>query len=181
MTFLDNTIIAERFPTDETIFATLADSMPERAGPLGKSRSTAGAGLGRRRSLVLVLEDDAAMSDAMRDICGFLDIAVERVDGDVDLLPFLQRCQPMAVVAAMDAYGQDGANVLMTVARHDPGLPVMLITDDDSVLAGAVDAVAELWGLTEVTQAGDWPAPGKMAEFLCRAGLQGRCLALLPI
>ena len=81
----------------------------------------------------------------------------------------------MAVVAAMDAARQDGGNVLMTVARHDPSLPVLLMTDGDPRLAGAADAVTELWGLTEVVQAGAWPSPGGLVEFLCRAGLRGNC------
>jgi len=135
----------------------------------------------RRLALVLALEDGRAMTDAMRQICDFLEIAVERIDSNEDLLPFLQRCQPMAVVATMDAEGQDGCNVLMTVARHDPSLPVLLMTGADPEVAGAADAVTELWGLTEVMQAAAWPAPGTIVEFLCRAGLRGNCLALMPM
>jgi len=135
----------------------------------------------RRRALVLALEDGRAMTDAMRQICDFLEIAVERIDSNEDLLPFLQRCQPMAVVATMDAEGQDGCNVLMTVARHDPSLPVLLMIGADPAVAGAADAVTELWGLTEVRQTADWPTPGAIVEFLCRAGLRGNCLAFMPV
>jgi hypothetical protein len=134
----------------------------------------------RRTPVILVLGNEPVAFVAMREMCDFLDIALERVDGDTDVLPFLERYEPMAVVAAMDDRHQDGANVLMTVARHDRSLPVLLVTDNDPVLAGAADAVAELWGLTEVTQTEFWPAPGELAEFICRAGMQGRCLALLP-
>jgi hypothetical protein len=87
----------------------------------------------------------------------------------------------MAVVAAMDAPGQDGGNVLMTVARHDPSLPVLLVTNGDPALAGAVDAVTTLWGLTEVVQPSAWPSPGELAEFLCMAGVRGNCLGLMPV
>jgi hypothetical protein len=117
----------------------------------------------------------------MRQICDFLEISVDRIDSNEDLLPFLQRCRPMAVIAAMDAEGQDGCNVLMTVARHDPSLPVLLMTGTDPAVAGAADAVTELWGLTEVMQTAAWPAPGDIVEFLCRAGLRGNCLALMPM
>jgi hypothetical protein len=135
----------------------------------------------RRLALVLALEDGKALSDPMRQICDFLEISVERIDSNEDLLPFLQRCRPMAVIATMDAEGQDGCNVLMTVARHDPSLPVLLMTGTDPAVAGAADAVTELWGLTEVMQTAAWPAPGDIVEFLCRAGLRGNCLALMPM
>jgi len=69
----------------------------------------------------------------------------------------------------------------MTVAQHDPSLPVLMMTDGDAAVAGAVQAVTELWGLTEVMQAACWPAPGALAEFLCRAGMRGNCLALMPV
>jgi hypothetical protein len=154
---------------------------PRHAIPLSKGHAMMRPILSRRMPVVLVLGDGYAAFDAMDEMCDFLDIAIERVDGNTDLLPFLERYEPMAVIAAMDAEHQDGAYVLMTVARHDRGLPVLLMTDDDPVLAGAVDAIAELWGLTEVTQADHWLAPGDLAEFMCRAGMQGRCLALLPI
>lgn len=135
----------------------------------------------RRMPVILVLGNEPVAFDAMREMCEFLDIALEPIDGATDVLPFLERYEPMALVAAMDSRDQDGANVLMSVAQHDRSLPVLLVTDNDPVLAGAVDAVAELWGLTEVTQADFWPAPGELAEFMCRAGVQGRCLALMPI
>jgi CheY-like chemotaxis protein len=135
----------------------------------------------RRMPLILVLEDGQAMSEAMREMCEFLDVTVNRIDSHEDLLPFLQGRRPMAVVAAMDALGQDGGNVLMTVARHDPSLPVLLVTNDDPALAGAADAVTTLWGLTEVVQTAAWPSPGEFAEFLCLAGLRGSCLGLLPV
>jgi CheY-like chemotaxis protein len=158
MSYLDTTIAAN----------------PETIGNAHQSASV------HRVPLVLVVEDGEAMSAPLREICEFLNVAVERVDSDEDLLPFLRRCRPMAVVAAMEADGQDGANALMAVARHDPSLPVLLLTDGDPVLAGAADAVTELWGLTEVVQGTEWPSVGAVAEFLCRAGVQGHCLALLP-
>ncbi len=181
MTYQDNTITAETTPTGDTMVAERDRRMPQPASPPATSRATTRAAPNRRTPMVLVLEDGQAMSDAMREMCGFLEIAVDRIDCDEDLLPFLQRYRPMAVVAAMDAEGQDGGHVLKTVARHDPSLPVLLMTDGDPTLAGAADAVTELWSLTEVVQAGSWPAPGAMVEFLCRAGLRGNCLGLLPV
>lgn len=181
MTYQDTAITAETTATDDTMVAERDHRLPQSTSRPGTHHTATRADSGRRMPLVLVVEDGQAMSDAMRGLCDFIDISLERIDCNENLLPFLQRCRPMAVVAAMDAERQDGGNVLMTVARHDPSLPVLLMTDGDPVLQGAVDAVTELWGLTEVVQADAWPSPGGLAEFLCRAGLRGNCLAMLPV
>jgi hypothetical protein len=179
MTYQDTAITAEITPTDDTMVADRDHHMPPPGSLPGRRHTAMHADTGRRMPLVLVVEDGQAMSDGMRALCDFIDISLDRIDCGEDLLASLQRCRPMAVIAAMDAERQDGGNVLMTVARHDPTLPVLLMTDGDPVLEGAADAVTELWGLTEVVQAGAWPSPGRLAEFLCRAGLRGNCLALL--
>jgi hypothetical protein len=181
ITYQDDASTAETTVTGDTIFADWMLRMPLPGSRPGDHRGTLRADPNRRLPLVLVLEDGQAISAAMQAICDFLEISIDRINSHEELLPLLQQCQPMAVVAAMDARGQDGGNVLKTVARHDPSLPVLLMTDGDPALAGAVDAVIELWGLTEVVQTETWPSPGLMAEFLCRAGRLGNCLALLPV
>jgi hypothetical protein len=181
MTFHDTTCVAELSQIGDPMLADPEDFIPPLARSSVDDGVLVGACASRRTAVVLVLESGREMPEGIRSVCEFLDVAVEQIDGDADLLPFLRRYQPMAVIAAMDADGQDGGNALMAVARHDRSLPVLLITDEDPVLEGAADAVAELWGLTEVTQAADWPAPGTFVEFLCRAGQKGSCLALLPI
>lgn len=181
MTYQDTAITAETIRPDDTMAADRDWRMPWAGRLPNKDQMALCADAGRRMPLVLVVEEGQAMSGAMRALCGFIDISLDRIDCDENLLPFLQRRRPMAVVAAMDAALQDGGNVLMTVARHDPNLPVLLITDGDPVLEGAADAVTELWGLTAVVQAGSWPSLGGLAEFLCLAGLRGNCLAFMPV
>jgi hypothetical protein len=177
----NDTITAEVALPGDIMFADADRRVPQRGSRPGSSRGKSRVNPNRRMPLVLVLEDGHAISIAMRQICDFLEIPVDRISSADDLLPCLERCQPMAVVAAMDAIGQDGGNVLMTVACHDPNLPVLLMTGGDAALAGAVDAVIGLWGLTEVVQTATWPSPGAIAEFLCRAGMRGNCLALMPV
>jgi len=176
-----NAIAAEAAVFGNATVAELDPRTPRSDALPSLHRTATPAEPGRRMPLVLVLEDRRERSATMRALCGFLNIAVDRIDCDEDLLPFLQRCRPMAVVAAMDAEGQDGGNVLKTVAQHDPTLPVLLMTDGDPALAGAVDAVTELWGMTEVVQADASPSIGSMVEFLCRAGVRGNCLAFMPV
>ncbi len=98
-----------------------------------------------------------------------------------DLGSVLRQRRPMAVVAEMDAAGQDGCNVLMTVSAHDRDLPVLLIASDDPALLGAIDAVEEIWQLTSVDK---WPrllGVGALVDFLFRAGRKGGCMRLMSI
>jgi hypothetical protein len=191
MTYQENAITAEAILTDSTMLTKRGFTKPGFTDPElrirqpgsrpSHRRGTTRANPDRRMPPVLVLEDGQEISAEMQEICDFLETSVDRVNSYEELLPFLQRCRPMALVAAMDAIGQDGGNVLMTMACHDPSLPVPLMTDGDAALAGAVDAVVKLWGLAEVVHTALWRSPGTIAEFLCRAGLRGNRLALLPV
>ena len=67
------------------------------------------------------------------------------------------------------------------VAAHDPKLPMMILTGGDAALAGAADAVEEVWGLTSVVKWNAPPTASEIVEFLFRAGQRGRCLGLMPI
>ena len=143
--------------------------------------SETGLGHSGSEPLVLVIEDDEEFSTAFRNVCECLEVAVERMPTQDDLGEVLTRRRPMAVVAAMDAAGQDGCHVLMTVAAFDRDLPVLLITGDDPALLGAVDAVTELWQLSSVTR---WPRMlgiGAVVDFLFRAGRKGNRMRLIPL
>lgn len=135
----------------------------------------------KRDALVLVIEDDEEYSTAFRAVCDCLDVAVERMPTRDDLRALLSQCRPMAVVAAMEAAGQDGCHVLMTVAAYDRDLPVLLITGDDAALLGAIEAVEELWQVSSVTK---WPrllGIGAVVDFVFRAGRKGNCMRLMPL
>lgn len=143
--------------------------------------SGSGAGTGPREPLLLVVEDDPSLSGPFGNICQCLNVVVDRVPTRDDLGTALRRRRPMAVVAAMDGAGQDGCNVLMTVAAYDRDLPVLLITGDDPALLGAVDAVEEIWRLSSVVK---WPrmlGVGPVVDFLFRAGRKGGCMRLMSI
>jgi DNA-binding NtrC family response regulator len=121
------------------------------------------------------------MAEAFGSICECLDVAVIRIPSRDDLGVVLRERRPMAVVADVDAEGQDGCHVLMTVAASDRSLPVLLITGRDPAVLGAVDAVEEVWGLSAVTK---WPSlqgVGELVDFLFRAGRKGRCMRLMTV
>ncbi len=132
-----------------------------------------------REPLVLVVEDDFNLSSAFRSVCECLNVAVMRMPTNGDLGPVLRERRPMAVVAEMDAAGQDGCHVLITVAAFDRDLPVLLIAGDDPALLGAIDAVEEIWQLTSVDKSQRLPGIGGVVDFLFRAGRKGGCMRLM--
>jgi CheY-like chemotaxis protein len=133
-----------------------------------------------RTPTVVVVEDDEYLSQSIQTMCEFLNVAVARVSSSNDLTPILQDHRPMAVLAELDSKGQDGCHVMKTVARYDASLPILLLTGHDPHLAGAAEAVEELWGLSSVVKRPFLPRAGEFVEFLCRAGQMGRCLGLMP-
>jgi len=137
--------------------------------------------LRQRRGVIAVVEDGTNLSDAIFDICDFLEVTVRHVPSDADLALVLADCQPMAVIASVQADGQDGCHVMKTVAGHDRHLPILVLTGGDPILAGAADAVEEVWGLSCVAKRPVLPGPGELVEFFCLAGQMGRCVGLMPI
>ena len=69
---------------------------------------------------------------------------------------------------------------MMQVAEHDPGLPILMLTGLEPGLAGAVDAIEEMWNLTSVTQSPGLPDIGRLVEFLFHAGRRGDCVRMMP-
>jgi hypothetical protein len=141
--------------------------------------NSSGTGHDTREALVLVVEDDFGLSRALRDVCECLNVAVERMPTEGDLGSILRQRRPMAVVAEMDAVGQDGCHVLKTVAALDRDLPVLLIVGEDPALLGAIDAVEEVWQLSSVVKFPELPGVGAVVDFLFRAGRKGDCMRLL--
>ncbi len=143
--------------------------------------NTDGAEQRSREPLLVVIEDGVLLSETFRGICDCLEVAIARIPSREDLGTVLRDRRPMAVVAEMDAAGQDGCHVMMTIAAHDCDLPVLLITGEDPALLGAVDAVEEIWELSSVAK---WPrilGVGAVVDFLFRAGRKGGCMRLMSV
>ncbi len=132
-----------------------------------------------RRPTLLVVEDTSRLAIALGALCAFLGVAVERVRRPDELPRLLRDRNPMAVLAELDGTAQDGCHVMMRIAGHDPALPILLLTGPDPALAGAAEAVRELWALSAVELHPHLPGIGALADFLCRAGRAGGCLGLL--
>ncbi len=133
------------------------------------------------KPVLAVVSDSPEVASVLDNICDFLGFGIELLSTDTDLGPLLTRCRPMAVVAELDGAGQDGCHVMMQVADHDPALPVLILTGEEPGMAGAVDAIEELWHLTCVTQSRHLPAIGDLVEFLFQAGRRGNCVRMMPL
>jgi ActR/RegA family two-component response regulator len=148
--------------------------------PLFPDSFSAASVIPQRTPSLLLLDDDPVVARQFEPICQFLDVSLEYVSPDANLNQKLRELNPMGVVAALDAAEQDGFHVMKLVAAYDPTLPMLVLTDDDPNLAGAADAVEEVWHLTSVKQSSSLPDAGQVVEFLCYAGRQGNCLSLMP-
>jgi hypothetical protein len=121
------------------------------------------------------------LSEIFSNVCECLDVIVERISSQEDLDAVLRHRRPMAVVAEMDAVGQDGCHVLMTIANYDRELPVLMITGGEPSAIGALDAVEEIWHLVSVVKWDRLLGVGAIVEFLCRAGRRGNCMRLMLV
>ena len=135
--------------------------------PLRDSRPIVGD---ESQQLVLVIEDSPGLSRSIGLLCDYLGIRLETVSGRSDLKALLRAKRPMAVMSPVDTPAQDGCHVLKTIAAYDRDLPVLLVTGTDPVVLGAVEAVEEIWQLSQVQKATANPSFGDFAEFLSKAG-----------
>lgn len=136
---------------------------------------------GARLASVLIIDDGELLFEAFHNICECFGVSVQRMPSRDDLGAALKTYCPMAVVAEMDATGQDGCHVLMAIAQHDSELPVLLLTGEDPALIGAVDAVEEIWQLASVTKWQRLLGIGSIVDFLFQAGRKAGCMRLMSV
>ena len=123
-----------------------------------------------RGQIVLVVEDRPRLSRTVGYICDFLSLPMERVSTGSDLALLLAERQPLAVICELEGGIQDGCHIMKTVAKHNPSLPILLVTGSDDALIGAADAVEEIWGLSSVVKLNEAPGLGDVVDFLFRSG-----------
>jgi CheY-like chemotaxis protein len=121
------------------------------------------------RSSVLVVRDGDKNSDFLDAVCEFLDIGVEHATTADDLEHMLLGMRPMAVIADLDSEVADGFHVMKTAAGYDRALPILLLTENEPALLGAVDAVQEIWGLRRVATVAGTGGIGELVDFICHA------------
>jgi CheY-like chemotaxis protein len=134
-----------------------------------------------QQGVIAVVSDNPGTIENLTPVCEFLDIRMEVVATGTDLASVLRQQRPMAVITDIDCKDQDGFYAMRVIARYSRELPMLLLTDGDSVLMGAADAMQDLCGLTSVTATSGFPMAGQLVAFLFGAGRRAGCMRLLPI
>lgn len=134
-----------------------------------------------KQSVVVLVSDDLDTINQLTPVCDFLDLHLEVVSAGGDLADTLAGYRPMAVVSAIEGIEQDGFHTMRVVAKHDRNLPMLMLTEGDPVMMGAVDAMQDLCGLTAVTPTSEFALAGQLVAFLFNAGRQAGCLRLVSV
>jgi CheY-like chemotaxis protein len=162
------------------VFLQKAITMNMIASPLSKS-DRSGTMTATRQGLVAIVSEDLATIERLAPVCEFLDLKIQVVSVGTELEGVLREHHPMAVITDVEGESQDGFHTMKQVARHSRDLPILLLTEGDAVLMGAVDAVQGLWGLTSVTTTSGFPMAGQLVAFLFNAGRRAGCMRLIPV
>ena len=136
---------------------------------------------GARQGVVVVFSDNAETIENLEQVCEFLDLRMDVVSAGTDLMSVLRSQQPIAVISDVEGEDHDGFHTMKLIARYNPDLPVMLLTNGDPVLMGAADAVQEIWGLTSVTRTSGFPLASQLVGFLFSAGRRQGCMRLVSV
>jgi CheY-like chemotaxis protein len=126
--------------------------------------------VGAAQPLVVVCEEQRPNGRSLAAMCEMLGVRVEVLSGSSGLFEFLHYMQPRAVISDLVLAEYDGFDVMKLVADYDRSLPLLMVTSDP-VMLGAVDAIEELWCLSNVWRLDGHLAPSAIAEFLYRTGV----------
>jgi hypothetical protein len=129
---------------------------------------------------LLVITDDPGLIRGLRSICDWLDMRLEPVSSGINAGIILHQRRPTAVIIEADGAEQDGFHIMKQIANHDRTLPIMVLTYGDPALAGAVEAIQDLWGLTGVTQPTGELTVSELMEFLAKATRGAGLWGLMP-
>jgi CheY-like chemotaxis protein len=134
-----------------------------------------------KQGVIVIVSDNAATTENLAPVCEFLDLRMEVVSAGMDLANVLLEHRPLAVISDVDCEDHDGFHVMKLIAQHDREIPILLLTNGDSALMGAADAVQVLCGLTTVTVTSGFPMAGQLVAFLFNAGRRAGCMRLIPV
>lgn len=134
--------------------------------------------------LVVVVESTPRISESLRELCDFLRIRVVCVTAGAALARELLVEKPICVLAHAPQAGPEVCDALAAVARHDPALPVLLVTDNtlDTPAAGlGLDQADDLKPLSNLYWVAQRPGLRMLVEFLFMAERQGDVGGLMPV
>ena len=127
-----------------------------------------------RANLLVVIEDQPSLSATLKPICEYLGLILRTVGSGAELSDVLDDYRPLALISAFDGEHQDGGHILKTIATLDPSLPVMLLTQQNPIYQGAIDALVEILNLPNIQVPIQDPTMGDLVDFLANAARHTR-------
>jgi hypothetical protein len=131
--------------------------------------------------VLVVIENTARVSLAINEVCTFLGIRVEPLEDTIGIAQTFEELQPIAVLAIADEIDCAVYDLLMAVAGFDADLPVLIVTDDNDSISGAVHAAHKLWQLTDLVHLTRSIDTRDLIDFLFRAGRKSDTGRMMPI
>ncbi len=130
---------------------------------------------------ILVLGRTEALSPLLVAVCEQLDIALVPLRAQHELPMRLHQLRPIAVIGAALDVAADCCGLLRTIAAHDQDMPVLMVTQDEPSVLGAIDVAEQLWGLTAVSLVSAVQAPQDVVGFVFRATRWRDTGRLMPV
>ena len=130
---------------------------------------------------LIIVEATPSLSRAVSEICAFLHVSIIRVSNARDLAEQLETIHPIAILHEATDIDCAVYDLLMLIAGHDRGLPVMIVRPDTPQHKSAVDAAQRLWQLEDITHSTRRPGIRELIDFLFRAGKRFGRTRFMPI
>ena len=131
--------------------------------------------------VVLVVEDSPALAPRVAELCDFLRVKVEPVEADALLEATIRERQPVAVLCYAHRTDHSVGMALHAVVEHDPGLPIMVVTDKDSARGARLELAGDIVRLDNLLWLDHVPGIRMMVEFLFLAERRAGRGSLMPI
>ena len=130
--------------------------------------------------LVLVAEETAVLTPMVAELCAFLRVRAEQVAPSM-LGNALRLRMPVGVLCHAARTDRAVAQVLRAVIGADPGLPVMVVTEQDPSRAARLAVAPEIIRLDHLIWLEHLPDLRRMVDFLSLAERRAGRGGLMPV
>ena len=119
---------------------------------------------------VLVVDDRKDVAETLAEMCRACGFDADVAEDGIGMLTALQRHRPRCVIVDVMMPGQDGYEALREIARHDPDLPVLLVTGHGGDWLDMGVTLGRAQGLTHVQTAAKPVRVATVQNFLSAVG-----------
>ncbi len=131
--------------------------------------------------LVLVVEEAPVLAPRVGELCDFLRVQMEVAGTKAALETVLRDVAPVAVLCHAPRTGHTVARTLGAVAGFDPGLPVMVVTEQDASRQSRLAVAADLVRLDGLVWLDHMPDARALVSFLFTAERRAGRGQMMPV